>query len=100
MWTTDSGRWIFLLTLAAVMIVSTSQAIRLIDPNCCRGLSTVTRPYNKCYHLEKNGPCKVDAYMVKSTMTGNWSCIKPKNFVRDKKIQCHSRISRTRRARR
>ncbi|XP_034562450.1 C-C motif chemokine 26-like isoform X2 [Notolabrus celidotus] len=81
MWTTlSAARWVFLLSLAAVMILSTSgDSFNPIDPTCCFKVSNSSIKVHKikeCYELTRQRGCRIHAYLVKNK-AGKKACINP-----------------------
>ncbi|KAI9519467.1 hypothetical protein NQZ68_027648 [Dissostichus eleginoides] len=79
MWTSLSfSRWIFLLTLTAVMLFSASGVDSNTDMECCKpvGHRQPINPIKQCYKQTLRYSCRDDAYMI-IVENGNWYCVKP-----------------------
>ncbi|CAJ1081713.1 C-C motif chemokine 4-like [Xyrichtys novacula] len=78
--TLSAGRWIFLLSLAVVMIFSTSggsaaASIDLVAETCCYNTSAIKIPKIKaCYEQVPRRDCNRHAYLVVSKRGKTW-CI-------------------------
>nr|BAB86883.1 CC chemokine [Paralichthys olivaceus] len=95
MWTLSAGRWMFLLTLALVMIVSLSQ----VATGCCDKVTTNRYVVKKCWEQKRSANCKLHAYLIETKMKGT-RCIDPeaawiKHQIKNNTIKCPSDVSTT-----
>ncbi|XP_023143514.1 C-C motif chemokine 4-like [Amphiprion ocellaris] len=89
MWSPLSvSRWIFLLTLAVVMVFSASQVdsfAPVVDLPCCRNVSARKIPRIKaCFEQKPREGCRHHAFLVTSKRGKQW-CIDPTSkWLKDK----------------
>ncbi|KAL3040530.1 hypothetical protein OYC64_011532 [Pagothenia borchgrevinki] len=78
MWTSLSvSRWIFLLTLTAVMLFSASGVDSHRHMKCCKPFRTPKiNPIKHCYKQTLRHRCRQDAYKI-TDENGQLYCVKP-----------------------
>ncbi|KAM4718550.1 uncharacterized protein FYW61_016350 [Anableps anableps] len=99
MLTLSYGRWIFLLSLAALMfiLVSEVESSAIVKLDCCEKLTNRTFPRIKECYEQKRLDCKTHAYIIRSH-SGRWRCIDPnakelRNKIATGQLRCPSDIS-------
>ncbi|MEQ2311291.1 hypothetical protein AMECASPLE_018296 [Ameca splendens] len=91
-WTLPLTRWIFLLSLAVVMLLSVTEVESLpanIILPCCRDLtSRIPAKIAKCYEQKSRRGCRTHAIVITDHKKHMW-CIKPSKWLNDMKEKKH-----------
>ncbi|MEQ2221332.1 hypothetical protein ILYODFUR_014716 [Ilyodon furcidens] len=98
--TLSYSRWIFLLSLTALMFISLSEVESfspIIKLDCCQNLSNRTFPRIKQCYEQKRLDCNIHAFIIKNHK-GRLRCIDPKseelrNKIKKGQLRCPPDIS-------